>query len=669
MMKTENYIRWFLFAFVSLFLVACKPTAKFEYSPTAPNVGEVVKFDATQSTVYKAKEGNAISIYAWDFGDGSKGTGAKIEHTYATAGNYTVTLKVVDLAGQINSTAKKIIVKQGDAQVQNIAVSVQTVDGVSIPNATVTVQGQTVMTDLDGLATLKITLPQDIKQVVAKFEKSGFISQSMVYELTNLKAISATLLAVKQTIPITDISVAQVIESKNLGAKITIPANAFVKADGSVATGSAVVEFTPWDITQSDLNAMLANGLARDVQGNLTNLISAGMISATFKDVNGQVLQLATGQTADIQMDLPLSSINNQEMTVGTQIQMWHFDEAQGLWIEEGLGQVIVSHKSSTGLAVQATVSHFSTWNWDLKFENAGSIFVQCQSNGVNIPCNVIAKVRLNDGSILTKSNYIEAGGITVINMPSSGNIEWTAKDLTGTLIGSVSSGTSGTVIIDLGNPTTDNFIRCTLPNGTAVACFGKMNDQLTFSVSQDGGYWVTGVQDSDGQLDWVAQTQLIFENNQWVRYKGTFTSDLTGNVNIILTDREVVFTAGENVSVPVVCTSSIDGSDTVDPNGNWEVNPELIGKPCKIIFEYTVYDGSSDSTILEFDSVYGKPIIVSIPVKYFVEKPQNSEYGRVFKGHIFINDFIDYSGYHYFSEDVIPDSNQVIPLFLYLPS
>ena len=30
-----------------------------------------------------------ISSYAWDFGDGSTGTGVKPDHTYTTAGDYT----------------------------------------------------------------------------------------------------------------------------------------------------------------------------------------------------------------------------------------------------------------------------------------------------------------------------------------------------------------------------------------------------------------------------------------------------------------------------------------------------------------------------------------------------------------------------------------------------
>lgn len=62
-MNTTHF-KWLVFAFLSLFLVACKPTANFIYSPSAPSTGEVVKFDASKTTVYKADEGNAIAVYA-----------------------------------------------------------------------------------------------------------------------------------------------------------------------------------------------------------------------------------------------------------------------------------------------------------------------------------------------------------------------------------------------------------------------------------------------------------------------------------------------------------------------------------------------------------------------------------------------------------------------------
>ncbi len=219
----------------------------------------------------------------------------------------------------------------------------------------------------------------------------------------DLAQITANLLDIKQIVNVDNIELAQVIESVYSQAKITIPENAFVLPNGQPATGAVTVAFTPSDITAADLNAMPANGVARDAQGNIVNLISVGMITATFTNAAGQKLQLAAGKTADIQMDLPIDSINNQKLQVGSSIPMWHFDEAKGLWVEEGVGQVVASLLSATGLAVHATVSHFSTWNWDFKFENAGSVFVQCKSASVAVPCHLTAKVKLKDGSFFNQ--------------------------------------------------------------------------------------------------------------------------------------------------------------------------------------------------------------------------------------------------------------------------
>ena len=40
-----------------------------------------------------------VASYAWDFGDGSTGTGATPTHTYAAAGTFTVSLTVTDDGG------------------------------------------------------------------------------------------------------------------------------------------------------------------------------------------------------------------------------------------------------------------------------------------------------------------------------------------------------------------------------------------------------------------------------------------------------------------------------------------------------------------------------------------------------------------------------------------
>lgn len=604
-MNTTHYFKWMVFAFLSLFLVACKPTANFIYSPSAPNTGEIIKFDASKSTVYKADEGNAIAIYAWDFGDGSKATGRIAEHSYIKAGKYTVTLNVTDLAGQTNSTTQRVTVKQSSTVAKSVSVAVSTSTGASLPEALVTIQGQSVLTDKNGVATLNLTLPQTQTKVVATFEKSGFITQAIEYDVAKLQAVSARLLDIKQIVAVQNIEKAQKIESQFLGASISIPDNAFAYADGRVATGNINVEFTPWDIQGNDLNAMPANGMAVDAQGNRAQLISAGMISATFKDSNGEKLQLVSGKTAEIQMNLPLQSINNQPMTVGTLIPMWHFDEAKGLWVEEGLGEVIASSESSTGLAVHAKVSHFSTWNWDFKFDNPGSVFVQCQANGVAVACDVQAEVKLKDGSKFTNSMTLNRDGITVINMPNTGSVHWFAQDLNRTMLGETVSGTSGQVIIDLGMPATDHTVACVLPNGEQTACSGQINNSFNFKIAKEGGRILSGLKDTDGRLDWSADSGLILEDNMWVRYKGTQTSNVMGDIILRLNEREEVYQLGDVVKLIVKCEPE-DSSEAF----------RLQGQVCLITVQpYTLLDQTTDQ--FSYRAKVGESVEISLPREY----------------------------------------------------
>ncbi len=549
MMKTENYIKWLIFAFLSLFLVACKPTADFIYTPSAPSTGEVVKFDASKSSVYKAKEGNAISVYAWDFGDGSQGTGQTTEHTYTIAGKYVVKLSVTDLAGQTSATTQKITVKQGVAVTQKVSALIQSSDGTLLPNAKVTIQGQTATTDQNGQANLNLTLAQNTTKVVVTFEKDGFITQSILVDIKDLNSVQASLRAVKDTLLISHIEDAQTISAMSLGATITFAENSFViESTGVTAKGQVIVKVTPWDITGTDLNAMPANGFARDAKGNIVQLISAGMITAEFFDAQGNKLQLATGKTADIKMDLPFTSLQNKPLGIDSVIPMWHFSEIDGLWIEEGTGKVVAEKDSKTGLAVQATVKHFSTWNWDqpVYLNEGGSAFVKCISGDIPIRCDIRFTIQYKDNSRLAfKLN----GGISESGLMFSDNIglpkndqiskvDWTATN--GLLQGVASSGTNGDqVTIQLGAPKSKNFIRCRLPDHTFSDCSVINDEQEYKSISKEGGTVISG---SNGtSKKWTASSYVV-QGSQVVIYQGTATSGAFDDVIIDLTTKSIPY-------------------------------------------------------------------------------------------------------------------------------
>ena len=56
-----------------------------------------------------------ITTYSWDFGDGTSGSGVMASHVYKKTGNYTVTLEVMDAAGNLASDSLTVIVEQSKA--------------------------------------------------------------------------------------------------------------------------------------------------------------------------------------------------------------------------------------------------------------------------------------------------------------------------------------------------------------------------------------------------------------------------------------------------------------------------------------------------------------------------------------------------------------------------
>jgi PKD repeat protein len=70
--------------------------------PYKGTTGHAVSFQGSAST---APSGQTITGYAWNFGDGTSGSGVSPTHTYASAGTYNVSLTVTDTAGLTGTAA------------------------------------------------------------------------------------------------------------------------------------------------------------------------------------------------------------------------------------------------------------------------------------------------------------------------------------------------------------------------------------------------------------------------------------------------------------------------------------------------------------------------------------------------------------------------------------
>jgi PKD repeat protein len=87
------------------------PNAAFSFTPTNPNAGQSVSFDASASS----DADGSIVEYRWNFGDGTTTTtpNPTTSHTYASGGTRTVSLTTVDGSGGSRTSTQQITVGSG----------------------------------------------------------------------------------------------------------------------------------------------------------------------------------------------------------------------------------------------------------------------------------------------------------------------------------------------------------------------------------------------------------------------------------------------------------------------------------------------------------------------------------------------------------------------------
>ena len=141
------------------------------------------------------------------------------------------------------------------------------------------------------------------------------------------------------------------------GLIIALPVDGVVNAGTGAAYTGAVNVAAHWiDPTASDLNQTMPGDLrGTNAAGSLKRLTTFGMAAVELTGASGELLQIATGKKATITMPIPSALLATADAT----IILWSFDEAKGLWKEEGTA-------TKTGNTYVGEVSHFSFWNCDV---------------------------------------------------------------------------------------------------------------------------------------------------------------------------------------------------------------------------------------------------------------------------------------------------------------
>ena len=140
------------------------------------------------------------------------------------------------------------------------------------------------------------------------------------------------------------------------GIMLRIPANSFVRQDGSQFSGTVRASIATLNPARRTLPG---DYRAIDANGDQVEMLSFGALYADFTDMRGNRLELRSGAVAEIMT--PISSY--QSSAAGSTIQQWTYNEETGFWQEEGKGKL---RQTADGPRYVGTTEHFSTINMDV---------------------------------------------------------------------------------------------------------------------------------------------------------------------------------------------------------------------------------------------------------------------------------------------------------------
>lgn len=225
-----------------------------------------------------------------------------------------------------------------------------TANGTAVASASIAIGTQTTQTDADGR--FKLSAPPGPAVVVIEAAEH-VINVQRVTLVDGPTALNVALLPEGPAVAVDATAGGEAMGAR--GARVIVPAGSLIDPAGMSIEGEVTVHLTPIDPSvPAEIDAAPGDFEARTTDGAVAQLESFGMLDVTIRQ-DDSVLQVAPGMTLQISIPAP-SGATNPPATM----PLWSFDEAQGLWVEEGT----LTLDADAGVYV-GEIAHMSVWNAD----------------------------------------------------------------------------------------------------------------------------------------------------------------------------------------------------------------------------------------------------------------------------------------------------------------
>lgn len=283
--------------------------------------------------------------------------------------------------------------------------TVKDLTGNAISDVTVTTSATTAATNTQGY--FSISNLSTTREVVA-FSKTGKMTVLKVAALTPGQATFLDVVMVPanaaQAFDATTGGTFSGDSVTGLTASVSLPASALTTLSASgvrtLAVGAANIAITPFDPTTSP-EAFPCGYTGISSNGAVVPFESFGFINVIITDTSGNPLELGSGKTAIIKLEVP-SSMYARAAVIGT-IPLW-FINSNGQWQEEG---------TATWDGVNSfvgTVAHFSSWNCDMPYSTAYITGKVVDSNG-NLVQGAEVRTQATDNTWSNSGYYSRSDG------------------------------------------------------------------------------------------------------------------------------------------------------------------------------------------------------------------------------------------------------------------